>query len=336
VDALDPATLAALLAGSDDPLVVCGPDDSVVWANAAAGRVTGHASTTLLGLPLSAVQGDRRLLVVRAGPPATTPWVLVVDDNDVNRTLLQRMLEVVGVNADVAADGESALAAAAGRAYDVVLMDVRMPDEDGPSVTRRLHGVEQAAGSRRTPVVAVTGSATSAERERCRQAGMEGFLAKPVALAELRHALAPFVTLPAGAPRAATPRAVAPDRAPAAAPASDVPVLERHRLTDLAEQLGDDALVRETVRTYLEEMPHRREALAAALDGDDRDSLKLVSHSLKSSSAMLGAAALATCCLAVERASAVAPREDLARLMAAVEAAAPAAVTALEDWLAGR
>lgn len=330
MDALDPAALAALLAGSDDPLVVCGPDDTVVWANAAAGRVTGHASATLLGLPLSAVDGDRRLLVVRAGPPATTPWVLVVDDNDVNRTLLQRMLEVVGVNADVAADGESALAAAAGRAYDAVLMDVRMPDEDGPSVTRRLHDVEQAAGSRRTPVVAVTGSATSAERERCRQAGMEGFLAKPVALAELRRALAPFVTLPAVAPRAATPPAAV------AAPPSDVPVLERHRLADLAEQLGDEALVRETVRTYLEEMPHRREALAAALDGDDRDSLKLVSHSLKSSSAMLGAAALAACCLAVERASAVAPRDELTGLVAAVEAAAPTAVRALEDWLAGR
>jgi CheY-like chemotaxis protein len=239
------------------------------------------------------------------------PRVLVVDDGAVNRMLLVRMLEVLGVPADAAEDGGAARQVLADHDYAAVLMDVRMPDEDGLAVTAWLRAHESA---RRTPVIAVSAAQSPADRQLCTDAGMDGFLAKPVSLVDLRRVLTPYVALVAEKEAATGP-------------------LDGDRLQSLQEQLGDAGLLRDTVRTYLAELPGRRAALAAALAADDRDSLRLVSHSLKSSSAMLGAVALAEVCAELEQASGEGAPAELAALVGRVETGAPEAGDALARWL---
>lgn len=234
-----------------------------------------------------------------------------MDDGAVNRMLLVRMLEVLGVSADTAQDGGAARQVLADHDYAAVLMDVRMPDEDGLAVTAWLRAHESA---RRTPVIGVSAAQSPADRQLCTEAGMDGFLGKPVSLVDLRRALTPYVALVAEKEAAPGP-------------------LDRDRLRSLEEQLGDAGLLRDTVRTYLAELPGRRAALESALATDDRDTLRLVSHSLKSSSEMLGAVALAEVCAELEQQSGDGSHAELATLVARVATRAPEAVEALARWL---
>jgi CheY-like chemotaxis protein len=128
-------------------------------------------------------------------PPLSGGRVLLAEDNEVNRTVFRRMIELMGVTCDTVADGASAVQAVLGGAgYDVVLMDVQMPRTDGLEATRLI----RAAGSR-TPILALTATAP-ADRDRCLAAGMNGRLSKPITLPELRTALEPYLHPAATAP----------------------------------------------------------------------------------------------------------------------------------------
>jgi CheY-like chemotaxis protein len=250
-----------------------------------------------------------------AGALAAEVRLLVVDDNQVNRTLLVRLLGALGLGADAAVDGLDAERALAARPYTAVLLDVRMPGKDGPEVTRWLRAREEGS-PRRTPVIAVGAADSPADREVCREAGMDAFVARPVSLGDLRQVLAPYLEPGDGATTS-----------------SSGGVLDLTRLKALEEQLGDLGLLRDTVRTYLTEMPRRRDALRAAVRDDDRTAVKLVAHSLRSSSAMLGATALAQRCAEVERVAPDAPSATLASLAVRVEALADETGIALVRWL---
>jgi signal transduction histidine kinase/DNA-binding response OmpR family regulator len=112
-------------------------------------------------------------------PSRGTLRVLVAEDNPVNQRLAVRLLEKAGHEVSVAQNGVQALAALEGQCFDLVLMDLQMPDLDGLEATIALRRRERQAG-RRTPVVALTAHATEGYRERCLAAGMDGYLAKPI------------------------------------------------------------------------------------------------------------------------------------------------------------
>jgi signal transduction histidine kinase/DNA-binding NarL/FixJ family response regulator len=113
--------------------------------------------------------------------------VLVAEDNPVNRQVIQLLLRKLGCEADLVSDGAEALAALAKATYDVVLMDLEMPVMDGFTAAEQI--VACWPNSQRPRIVALTAYATSEDRERCRQAGMSGFLTKPIRLDELRQTL---------------------------------------------------------------------------------------------------------------------------------------------------
>lgn len=113
--------------------------------------------------------------------------VLVVEDNRINQQVAVKMLEKLGAAVDLAEDGRQAVEMTAGRAYDLVLMDCHMPVMDGYEATAAIRKNE--AGEQRTRIVAMTAGATVDCQQTCLDAGMDGYLAKPVRLAELEAAL---------------------------------------------------------------------------------------------------------------------------------------------------
>ena len=117
--------------------------------------------------------------------------ILLVEDNRVNQKIAIRLLEKRGHRATLAANGKEALEALAQASFDLVLMDVHMPDMDGIEATIAIREKEKSTGLHQ-PVVAMTALAMKGDRERCLAAGMDGYLSKPIDLQQLDDLLAEY------------------------------------------------------------------------------------------------------------------------------------------------
>ncbi len=122
------------------------------------------------------------------GDPRPALRILVVEDNAVNRKVVQGLLKSLGHTTVLATDGREAFEATAREAFDLVLMDVQMPVMDGLEATAAIRKREAETGGH-LPIVALTAHAMKGDFERCRAAGMDSFLSKPIAIAELRQAI---------------------------------------------------------------------------------------------------------------------------------------------------
>jgi signal transduction histidine kinase/DNA-binding response OmpR family regulator/ligand-binding sensor domain-containing protein len=126
-----------------------------------------------------------------SGQFAACPRILVAEDNPVNQKVIRRLLERLGLEADVATNGREAVEMCALTPYGLVLMDCQMPEMDGYEATRQIRRREGAAPP--VAVVAITADAMAGTREKCQEAGMNGYITKPVNLNELREALAQWL-----------------------------------------------------------------------------------------------------------------------------------------------
>ena len=111
--------------------------------------------------------------------------ILVAEDNVVNQLLMRRLIEKIGDEVLVAGDGREAVAMLAGHPFDLVFMDVQMPEMDGMAATAEIRRREAITGAARLPVIALTASAMKGDRERCLDAGMDGYLTKPLNIREV-------------------------------------------------------------------------------------------------------------------------------------------------------
>jgi CheY-like chemotaxis protein/HPt (histidine-containing phosphotransfer) domain-containing protein len=221
--------------------------------------------------------------------------VLIAEDNPVNQQVLLRQAQRLGIVADAVNNGQEVLDALGERAYDAVLMDCQMPVMDGYTATRAIRSLEQE-GATRLPIVAVTANAMREDFDRCRDSGMDDFVAKPVTLAALANAIERAVNASRDA------------RAQAAAPAVAVPPppsggVDRAALSSLQDDLGGpDALLR-IVRLFLEQLDPQAEQIEAAAKGGEHETLARNAHRMRSSAATLGATALAEILAALETAA---------------------------------
>jgi|GEM_PF-1952909 len=154
----------------------------------------GVGSAFRVELPLCVAEAPERETsgdTQRAGLRRGTR-VLLAEDNEVNVLVAEGMLEVLGCVVDVAEDGLEALAKVAAGEYDVVLMDVQMPRCDGLEATLAIRASEQARGTPRLPVIALTANAMEDDRRRCLEAGMDGLIPKPLTLEALQTALSQY------------------------------------------------------------------------------------------------------------------------------------------------
>ena len=206
--------------------------------------------------------------------------VLLAEDNEVNQELAVRMLEKRGHAVTVAGNGREALAALGGGAFDLVLMDVQMPEMDGLEATAAIREREAGAG-RHIPVIALTAHAMKGDRERCLAAGMDGYLSKPIRTAELSEAIARLGLAPAAGGEVA-PAAFDPARALA-----------------LAE--GDRAFLGKLVGLLCDQAPKLLAAMLSAAAAADGRGLERAAHKLKGSAVNFGAAAVAAAAERLER-----------------------------------
>jgi CheY-like chemotaxis protein len=114
--------------------------------------------------------------------------ILVVDDNPINRSVALRLVEKLGCTGKVAATGREALSALAKERFDLVLMDVQMPEMDGLEATRSIRQAERSTGQH-LPIIAMTAHAMQGDRERCLSCGMDGHLPKPISVKALAAAI---------------------------------------------------------------------------------------------------------------------------------------------------
>lgn len=207
--------------------------------------------------------------------------VLVAEDNWVNAFMASRMLERLGHRAEVVGDGAQAVAAVERGDFEVVLMDLQMPEMDGLEATRKIRAGERGTG-RRVKVIAVTAFSAESELGRCQAAGMDGLLPKPFTLEALTGILTP--------PPAQT-ASVDDDRAEIPDPA-DARVFDLERL---ATQLGDDPeAVTEILESFVRDTPATLAQLRQAVAAGDATRVERAAHRLKGSLLWITAETAAT------------------------------------------
>ncbi|MEA9707520.1 ATP-binding protein [Xanthomonas campestris] len=228
--------------------------------------------------------------------------ILLVEDNPVNLLVAQKLLGVLGFEADTATDGEAALSSMESTRYDMVFMDCQMPVLDGYAATRRWRAMETESGGRPIPIVAMTANAMAGDRERCLAAGMDDYLSKPVAREQLDACLQRWLPRQALLPGPSTgaPSADA-ESAASAAQARALPILESGVIDELYEVAGADTI--RILQLFLEDAPGIIEELEAAASNRDSMQLRDLAHTLKSSSANVGAQALANAARRIELAA---------------------------------
>jgi CheY-like chemotaxis protein len=137
--------------------------------------------------------GHAALADTRVRPSA--PRILVVEDNLVNQEVVDGFLQALGYHCEIVSGGEEALAAVREQRYDAVLMDCMMPDMDGFAATQAIRELEARGmlAATRLPIIALTAHALAGDRERCTDAGMDGYLSKPFTLESLAAELQRFL-----------------------------------------------------------------------------------------------------------------------------------------------
>jgi signal transduction histidine kinase/CheY-like chemotaxis protein/HPt (histidine-containing phosphotransfer) domain-containing protein len=251
----------------------------------------------------------------RPASDAAALRLLLAEDNVINQNVAVRLLERLGYAADIAANGREVLARLAQAPYDVILMDVQMPEMDGLEASRAI--CARWPPHERPRIIAMTAEALAGDREKCLAAGMDDYITKPVALDRLAEALAKC--RPASRAIVHRPHATTDSTIRAEANAAGT-VLDRGVLDQLREDLGGAAALREVIETFLEETPSALTALRDAAARGDSSAIRQAAHMIKGTSAILGARALSEQCAEIEHLSRTTSVPDAAARVSAIEA----------------
>ncbi|GAA6621824.1 response regulator [Scytonema sp. NUACC26] len=214
--------------------------------------------------------------------------ILLVEDVALNQKVALQMLKRLGYRADVANNGLEALSALRSHPYDIVFMDVQMPEMDGLQATRQI--CQECSTSQRPWIIAMTAHAMQGDKEECLNAGMNDYISKPIRPESLAQAFENYrrkhntpVT-----EEESTPTEIL------------APAIDARAFQSLKEMIGDDNLLAELLENYLQDARERVQTIRDAIASQDAASLHITAHSLRSISASVGAIQLATLCQQLE------------------------------------
>jgi CheY-like chemotaxis protein len=212
--------------------------------------------------------------------------ILLADDNAINQQVGRLILESIGYHADLAGNGVEVLDALQRQPYDVILMDVHMPEMDGWEASRRIRRELPAESQPR--IIAMTAGILEEEKQKCLEAGMDDFVSKPVRSEELKRALEKKTSQ--------KKKGAAPE------PPQDEPDFDPEVLAVLrsANRPGQRDLVEDLLAVYRKMLPGHLEEIRQAASSRDWQTLEHASHKLRGSSANLGANRIASVCTKLE------------------------------------
>ena len=208
-----------------------------------------------------------RTSAVRKRASKTGPHVLVAEDNEVNQLVARRTFEKLGYRVTLVGNGQEAVSAVEKGGFDLVAMDVQMPVMDGLAATAAIRSFEKRAGTH-IPIVAMTAHAMKGDRERCLEAGMDGYVAKPIRANELEQVVSKLLRARGSA------------------------AIDQKALLEGLD--GNRALLRQLARLFLADESKRLRAIRTAFATKDCEGLGKAAHALKGSVANFGAAQLVT------------------------------------------
>jgi CheY-like chemotaxis protein len=266
--------------------------------------------------------------------------ILLAEDNTINQQLASLMLERLGYRADVAGNGLEAIDALQRQPYDVILMDVQMPEMDGLAATRHIRQLspEKFCSGGQPYIIAMTANAMQGDRETCLAVGMDDYISKPIEVRKLIGALSKCKpSREAASPDTSTKPETTPleeadeTMSPAAEANSDA-VLDPVALKRLQATLGKQAatMLPVLIDTFFKDAVKLQTDARQALAQGQLEELRRAAHTLKSNSANFGAQTLAALCQELENRAKEGELEDAEALLTQIEVEYKKARTALE------
>ena len=229
--------------------------------------------------------------------------VLLAEDNPINQEVAVAMLELLGCDVRAVENGRQACEALTRRRYDLVLMDCQMKEMDGYEATREIREMERGgdlswARGRRVPVIALTANALEGDRQRCLDAGMDDFISKPYNQHQLNDVLRDWCGDEVRGVSNASERSGKPAARVAPVGRGEQGVIDSRTLDGIRalQRPGGANILARVIAIYLDRSPSLLGDLGSAVQGGDCRQVQEAAHSLKSSSANVGALRLAACC----------------------------------------
>ncbi|MFH0995047.1 MAG: response regulator [Pseudomonadota bacterium] len=225
--------------------------------------------------------------------------ILLAEDNITNQQVALGILKKMGLRADAVANGMEVLKALENLPYDLILMDVQMPEMDGLEATRKIRNSQSAIFNRRIPIIAMTAHAMQGDREHCMKAGMNDYVTKPVSPQALAEALDKWLPKEEQAGRW-KPRNE--EQSPKVSSLkSQIPVFDRAGM--MARLMDDKDLAKEIGTAFLKDIPQQIAALKGYLDKGDATGAERQAHTIKGASANMGGEQLCAVAFEMEKAA---------------------------------
>jgi PAS domain S-box-containing protein len=266
---------------------------------------TGVGSEFWFTVPLGKTMHPKSVTEGSASPPRVPlpavhrqgARILVAEDNVVNQDVALGILHKLGLRAEAVADGAEAVEVLRILPYDLVLMDVQMPEMDGLEATRIIRDPQSPVLNHQVPIIAMTAHAMTGDRNRCLESGMNDYVSKPVSPQALAEALNAWL------PQETSERrpSVSAGEASVCQSVPEVPVFDRAGLVD--RMMGDVAFADRILTRFLESTPPQIESLRESLDSGDAATAKRIAHTIKGAASNIGGERLHTVAFEIEEAA---------------------------------